>query len=318
MSAKKKKSWILAILVATVFPAIAFHASCVAVLGPGSWGSGLEERIPEFLPAASNPAVQAYAQEFSGHPEEKPRLDLPEGLDPATLRGTVVWVDALDEAGLWVIQTYDGKNWTEGQRVYLWANSGPQAAERRERANPGTPRLEEIGIGRVRIVERPTLIRQGDTMALVYGRWHSWAIPATEKLTRYARSWLDPELRPEFSLYIYDVESRRSEYFGPGHVLKASPSRRHGAILRSGALRAGYYSIHVWNFASGDVKAVLSLREADEGSGQSFDYRWSADSKALQIKGMTGGFERRKPVPAREFNLIYLDEQQAVYELQEP
>jgi hypothetical protein len=97
MSVKRKRSWIFAILVATVFPAIAIHTSCVAVMGPGTWGSGLEERAPEILSAASNPAVQAYSREFLRQPEEIPRLDLPQGLDAGSLRGTVVWVDGAGE-----------------------------------------------------------------------------------------------------------------------------------------------------------------------------------------------------------------------------
>jgi hypothetical protein len=314
MSVKKKRSWIFAILVATVFPAIAIHTSCVAVMGPGTWGSGLEEQTPEILSAASNPAVQAYSREFSRQPEETPRLDLPQGLDAGSLQGTVVWVDGAGEKGLWAIQTYDGKNWTEGQHLYRWQDPG-----RQEAGADGDPplragNLEEISIAPDRIVEQPAFIEGDGKASLVYGCWRSWAIPAVEKLKRYARSWFDQELRPEFGLYIYDLESRQNEYFGPGHSLKVSPDRRRGVLLRSGALGAGYYSIHVWDFASGHVETVISLREADEGSGQSFGYRWSSDSQALQISGMTGGFERRKRLPATEFNLIYLVEGQGIYE----
>ncbi len=318
MAPKGKRSWIFAVVLATVFPALAIHASCVAVMGPGTWGSGLEEKLPEILPAASMPVLEAYARQFSEQPEKKGHLDPPEtGIEGGLLRGSAAWVDAVDETGLWAIQTYEGKNWTEGQHVYLWRDPGVQRAGGHGGPPLQSGAIEEIGIARNGIIERPAFIKQAGDVALVYGCWRSWAVPASEKLKRYARSWFDPELRPEFAFYIYNLESRQSEYFGPGHYLKVSPDRRRGVLLRSGALGAGYYSIHVWDFATGRVDTILSLREADEGSGQSFDYRWSDDSQAVEIKGVTSGFERRKPVPPKEFNLIYLVNQQKVYEPKE-
>jgi hypothetical protein len=298
MPPPKNRRWIFAILVATVFPAIAVHVSCVAALGPGTWGSGLEEKLPEILPLSSNAQAQAYAREFSQRVEQGVEPALPEAPgSEAPWKGKTVWTDA--HQGSWVILTHMGENWTLGQHLYLW--------------NESSRNLEEIPRPAGWIVENPAWIERAGHAAVVYGRWNSWALSPAGKLGRYARSWFDSQLRPEFSLYIYDPSSKVTHYAGPGHVLEVSPDRRHAVMLRSGALGAGYYSVHVWEFASNQVQTVLSLREIDEGSGRSFGHRWSLDSRAVEIKGTTGGFERRKPKP-RHFNLIYLLDGQQVYE----
>jgi hypothetical protein len=64
MRSKPTRRGLFAVLLAVLFPALAIHVSCVAVLGPGTWGSGMEEKVPELRPAASNPAVEPYAREF--------------------------------------------------------------------------------------------------------------------------------------------------------------------------------------------------------------------------------------------------------------
>ena len=69
MHSAGSKRWIFAVLLALLFPALAIHASCVAVLGPGNWGSGMEEHIPEILTDQSHPALADYRSEFShAHP----------------------------------------------------------------------------------------------------------------------------------------------------------------------------------------------------------------------------------------------------------
>jgi hypothetical protein len=305
MPPKKNRRWIFAVLVATVFPAIAFHVSCVAALGPGTWGSGLQEKLPELLPLRSSPEAQAYAREFSERSEEGGKLGLPELGGPETSdaeapwKGTPIWADT--RQGLWAIQTYEGDNRTQGQHLYLWDESSRG--------------LEEIRLPVGWIVENPALIERQGEVAVVYGRWNSWALSPTGKLGRYARSWFEPQLRPEYSFYIYDPSSQATEYAGPGHSLRVSPDHKRGVMLRSGASAAGYYSIHIWRFDSDQIQTILSLREADEGSGRSFGYRWSLDSRAIDISGATGGFKRRQR-EARHFHLIYLVDSQQVYEVE--
>ena len=81
-------------------------------------------------------------------------------------------------------------------------------------------------------------------------------------------------------------------------------------------MAGSYYSLHVWDFETDEVETVLSLRESDPGSGRSFEYRWSGDSRAFQLTGRTSGFERRNP-EGRDLNLIYLIGDSNLYEVGE-
>ena len=290
-----KRHWVPVVLLAVLFPVAAVHFSCIAVLGPGSWGSGVEEKTPEVLAAGSKPELLQYTGEFAAQQPARPEW---KG-DSSELEGAVVFTDHLGEEDLWVIQTArDGDDWTQGQHVYLRL--------------PGAERFRELDITRDMIVDRPTLLREGSSILLVYGRWNSWAIPPLHKISRYLRSYLNASLRPEYSLYIHDFNEGTTRYLGPGGTLKASPDRRKAAFLRSGSLGTSLHSIHVWNPENDQMETVLSLREADPGSGRSFDYRWSRDSRALHISGDAGGFVARSAKP-RQLNLIYVLEEKGIY-----
>lgn len=298
MAAKPNRRWILAVLLAVLFPALAIHVSCVATIGPGSWGSGMEEKLPKLLPASANPAVAQYTREFGG--------GSPQGAGPGppevenSLPGKVFWTDHLASANLAVIATHEGQTWVEKQHFYLWQGEGQG--------------IRELHLAPAMILEQPALLKRGGGAFIVVARWLPWNVPPLEKLSRYLRSYWDPALRPETSLYLYPLPSGPLEYWGPGHTLKPSPDRRRAILLRSGALRAGYYSVHLWDFEQDRLTTILSLREADPGSGRSFDYDWSADSRAVHITGATGGFQRRRGQP-RSLDLIYLVGDEALYDL---
>lgn len=230
-------------------------------------------------------------------PGDPPRPEFPSG--NTNFVGKVFWADHFASERLWAVATHTGENWTKGQHFYV--------------AEDGAPQLEELDIAGEMIVERPTLVKMGARTVLVLGRWHSWNLSPTGKLGRYLRSYGDETLRPEFSLYLYDLSQSQKNYWGPGHTLLPSPDRRRALLLRSGALGAGYYSIHLWHLEQDRLETILSLREADPGSGRSFWYRWSSDSKAVHIGGSTGGLERRKRAP-RELNLVYLVGEGTIYE----
>ncbi len=298
MPKPSNKRWVLALLMAVVFPALAIHLSCVAVLGPGSWGSEVEEKVPQLLPAQSSQEVLDYLDQFSGDPPAKPKLpQLPDGKTP--WQGKIFSSDHDERDDLWVVATYTGDRWTEQQHVYLWT--------------PATNAVEELDIARDTVVVGPVLLRRGEKGLVVYQRWRSWAVPAAAKIRRYLRSHLDATLRPEFTLHTYEPDTGEETYVGPGHTLIAAPNRRRAAFLRSGALGVGFYSVHVWTLENGRIETVVSLAEVDPGSGRSFDYLWSADSEALLITGSAGGFARRKPDP-RQLRMIYLVETGLLYD----
>ncbi|MDA1315016.1 MAG: hypothetical protein O2968_16925 [Acidobacteria bacterium] len=290
MSKNRSRRWIFAVLLAILFPAFAFHASCVAVLGPGNWGSGMEEKVPEILDAESNPAALRYQAEFAeaGDQTTPPVPQLPPGLE---IPGKTLSADHDRQTGQWVVQTYEGERWIDQQHFYL-------LSERDD-----LPR--ELNLPTSMIFENPRFIQQGSKSTLALERWNSWYISPTAKLRRYARSWFDETLRPERSLYLCDLETRAFTYFSPGHTFVVSPDATRGAFLRSGATSSGFYSLHIWDFTSGEIKTVLSLHESDPGSGRSFDYRWSADSRALHLSGSTAGFERRN-AQRRDLNHVHI------------
>ena len=88
-----KRRWVPVVLLVILFPVAAVHFSCVAVLGPGSWGSGVEEKTPALLAAGSKPALRQYIPEFAEEQAAQPEW---EG-DSSQLEGMVVFTDHLEE-----------------------------------------------------------------------------------------------------------------------------------------------------------------------------------------------------------------------------
>ena len=289
--------WVYAVLTAVLFPAVVFHGTCIAVLGPGTWGSGMEEMLPEFhkptpelrqLGVASGAAALAAP---SG-------LDEGESTHRADLPGRVLWVSG------------DGS-----RSVYLTEDDGPEHDRQRLFADSGDGVLE-IELPKGFIAARPQWVGS----RIVAECWNPWAIPAVGKLTRYLASWADPTLRPEVSIYEAEDTFGDWRFLMPGHTVTVAPDGKHAGLLRSGALLAGYYSIHVWEVETGDAPAILSLREHAGRGAQSFSFRWSEDSSAFQIRGRTDGFDRRSSQRGAgpdgiAINLLYVLGDQKLYDL---
>lgn len=291
----KNRRWVAAVLTALLFPAIILHTTCVAVLGPGTWGSGLEEVAPVFHEPSAR--VRELAAEFessrdsaSKSPEDYP---VPQEIEAS---GRILW-STVDTAG----------------SIYLV--EAPVSKRQRLLAVTGSD-VVEIPIPDDFVIARPRQVGS----RIVAERWRPWAIPARQKLARYVASWVDPSLRPEVALYATGGESDEWQYLMPGHSLAVSPDAGHGALLRSGALLAGYYSLVIWDVEENRTETVLSLREHAEQGTRSFSLRWSKDSSALQIAGRTGGFERRGSQRGADaegiaINLIYVVDERAMYDL---
>lgn len=294
----RNRRWILAVVTAVLFPAIALHGTCIAVMGPGTWGSGLQEVPPEFKEPP--PRAVEYGREIETY---GPMAVGSNGsaLVPAAraeMRGRISWVHL-----------------SRGQAVYLTDEVAPETRRQRLYIAEGD-HLRQVALPGDHVVVRPQWTEQG----IVYERWNPWAIPAARKLQRYFASWVDPPLRPEAALYKSTAAQDGWRYSMPGHSLSVSPDGRRAAFLRSGALLAGYYSIHVWPLDGDEASPILSLREHDGKATRSFSIRWSKDSRALRIHGRTGGFERRGSrggggPSGIAFDLLYLITDGSVYDL---
>ncbi len=305
MPSTRNRRWILAVFFVTVFPVSAVHFSCVAVLGPGSWGSGVEEKDPILQSVRERPDLARYVEEWETvrkTSDEAPATSPVWAVEALGDRvSDIVWADRIKETGHAVLLTADGSNWTEHQSLSLFEGSGAM--------------LREAAIPRDMIVERPTLLKKGDEVILVLGRWNSWAVSPTQKLSRYTKSWFDATLRPENSLYLYDLETEDLEILSPGGGLQPSPDRTKALIVRSGALGTTLHSLHVWEPGSGHIETIASLSEADPGSGRSFDYGWSSDSKAVFIWGAAGGF-RPRARQHHELRWIYLAAEKELFSIE--
>lgn len=289
---EKSRRWLFAVATAVIFPALAFHASCIAVMGPGAWGSGMEEAYPEWHQPTER--VERYVSALAADAASgMPHMDQPEAPADVEFSGAVRQTFQGREQA--VVLTAEGERWTDQQRLYVVEGSSAR----------------ELPIPSGHVVTNPVILRG----RVIYERWNPWAISAGEKLKRYVASWSDVTLRPEVALYAFDRDAHEWNFIMPGHTLVPSPDGNHAVLLRSGAMVAGYYSVHIWSADSEEPAAILSLREADEGSGRSFDFKWTRDSQAVQIKGHTGGFDRREREP-REFNLLYVVDEKKIYDLE--
>ncbi len=294
---KGDRGWILAVLTAVLFPAIVLHSTCIAVMGPGTWGSGVQEVAPELREPTAT--AEEYGREIAQYAAKVDSND--SMIEPAAgveMLGRIKWVHRSE--GRIVYLTDDVTSEARRQRLYI-AESG---------------RLRQLALPRDHVVVRP----QWAGERVIYERWNPWAVPAPGKLRRYVASWADPSLRPEAALYASTTAQGGWRLVMPGHSLAVSPNGRYAAFLRSGALLAGYYSVHVWRLDAEDAPPILSLREHDGKGTGSFTVRWSEDSKALLIHGRTDGYSRRGSrdgggpdgIPV---NLLYLTADRTVYDL---
>lgn len=291
----KNRRWVAAVLTALLFPAIILHGTCVAVLGPGTWGSGLEEVAPVFHEPSAR--VRELAAEFESSRDSAPRspedYPVPQEIEAS---GRILWSTAGAAESIYLVEEPASKR----QRLFSVTGSD----------------VVDLPIPDDFVIARPRQVGS----RIVAERWRPWAIPARQKLARYVASWVDPSLRPEVALYATGGESDEWQYLMPGHSLAVSPDAGHGALLRSGALLAGYYSLVIWDVEENRTETVLSLREHAEQGTRSFSLRWSKDSSALQFAGRTGGFERRGSQRGADaegiaINLIYVVDERAMYDL---
>ena len=93
----------------------------------------------------------------------------------------------------------------------------------------------------------------------------------------------------------------RDHLVSPDRHLKLALTHDNGLL----GMPNGFYGVTLVDAASGQGRPILSLWEADAGSGIDLNVRWSADSRAVRLVGRTQGF-RRYGGEFREFDILYL------------
>jgi len=100
-----------------------------------------------------------------------------------------------------------------------------------------------------------------------------------------------------------------------GNSLQLSPNRKLAVFLRSD--EGGFHSLHLLDLETKQIETIMSAWESDPNSGISWEWRWSADSKAINIYGSCGGFGRSHGLfwHVQEFNFIWLVKEQEFFSI---
>lgn len=116
-----------------------------------------------------------------------------------------------------------------------------------------------------------TVIINGQEQLVVMNdrSWHN------DGLLRFILSIFDPELRYEYGIYLVDVLTKQVSYQFPGLDPVISPNKKYVVFekLRSN----GKHEILVWDPRTSTATTIITLEEADPGSGRSFNYGWVND-----------------------------------------
>ena len=291
-SRQPSRGWRRATLAgAAVALLIMAHYGWFTVLGPPArWGTGVVTVDPT-IERADAAAIQPGDRWAPDRAATFPARLSTVALDG--VQGKPFELDVAGDDGMGVLQTFAGPSWTQGQRLYVRAGA---AAPWRELTLPPGLMLSDA-----------CLVRPGGRPAVLVSAWQPWW-PYERSYGRFVRSVLDRALRPEHAIYLLDLDGGGMRFLFPGEGLTLSPDRRSLAYVTSENDHAGFHTIAVWSAATGTSVPILSLWEADPGSGRSFGYRWSESSRALRIEGATQGFARWGRGRHQAIRLVYLVE----------
>ena len=287
--------------VISALSAAALTMAAFAMVGPPSgWGTSVEDAAPSFSREPSQAArdsLEAIATDTAPahmYGALLARYDVP---------GRPLNFDERAESGEAVLVT-SGETWTKDQRLY-WRRGG-------------NARWSEVGIPDGFIISNPRVIRRDGKPALLIERWHAWW-PYSKSYGRFVRSLTRPELRAEHGIYRLDIERGTARFLFPGDGLVLSPDRRAAAYVSSqqgGLTGGGFHTIYVWDLETDERKAVMSLWEVDPGSGISFRYAWTRDSRALLIAGSTSGVGRSAAPPRGPIKALFTRDSRSLYLLE--
>ena len=278
--------------------ATALAMAAFAMVGPPSgWGTNVEDAEPSFS-AEPSPAARDSLEAMAA--DTAPTHMYGALLARYDVPGRPRDFDEHAESGEAVLLTSD-ETWTKDQRLD-W---------RRDR----NARWSEVNIPDGFIISNPRLIGRDGQPTLLIERWHPWW-PYTKSYVRFARSLTNPELRPEYGIYQLDIERGIAQFLFPGDRLVLSPDRSVAAYVSSerfGLTGGGFHTIYVWDLETDQRRPVMSLWELDPGSGISFNYAWTRDSRALLIAGSTSGVGRSGAPPRGPIRALFTREPRSLY-----
>ncbi|MCU0653065.1 MAG: hypothetical protein MUD10_02290 [Candidatus Pacebacteria bacterium] len=176
-----------------------------------------------------------------------------------------------------IVQTHEGKFWGDGQHLY-WKDN--------ELA------WNEIEIPKeVAITVHGIAMLNGDPVAII-DDWNPWY---PYSAWRFINSVFDEKLRYENGIYAVNLKTGVFTYKFPGKDAVVSPGSDKAIFRRA---RGANHELILWDLKTDELRTMTVLTESESGSGISFEYAWSDDSKAIGIKG--------NELTMKSFQLLYL------------
>jgi hypothetical protein len=260
------------------------------VLLLGGCGAKNEFAVREVVPLVNRSTKVAgldkYVYEFS-------RLDS-KNLEPAEpfvpfarelIKGHIDSVDHNTNSSMWLIRSHSGSGYYDGQKLYLYSDQSDS--------------LNEVKAFGEKRIDCPVLAfrEQGPEGYILASVWPP-----------HTHWWMT-------ELWTNNLGTGALGRMAAGGNCKIAPDHSHAAFWRTDG--TGFHSLHIWDVNSGTVEDVISVWEADPGSGTSWDWNWSGDSKALGIKGTCSGFRRRegRASGSRRLNLVYIVAERKMFDV---
>ena len=260
-----------------------FLAGLVGLFSAGcEHSSDLEEKIPDITPITKAPQFQKYVMEFSNPAKKEPVVPVSDRKEPfipadhRLVQGRILYADHNTNCSLWAIQTYGGQYWTDQQKLYIYSE--------KDQALQEITAFSQKTIGWQSFVLSDENCSEPFIVASV--GWHDGYSP-----------WAD-------ELWTYIIRTKEAKRISLGQLADISPDRSIVSFWKVD--RNGFHCLYLWNIKSGEIAPVISMWEADPGSGPGWHCRWSVDSQAIEITGSCGGFSKYGSLKHTELNLIYL------------
>ena len=260
--------------------------------------SEVVEKVPDVTPIANAPELKPYVVEFSTNKAfTKPVIPISEQIEPFVpvdhklVEGKIVFVDSQTNCALWLIQSYKGATWTEDQKIYLYSEK--------------TSELKEMTVFTNKLLWKAYLFSDNECKEPFI------LAQVTDRQDHHYRSWAD-------ELWSFTVGKQELKRISAGNRVSVSPDRKMAIFMKSD--KEGFHSMHLLEIASGHMEPIMSLWEPDPGEGISWEWKWSADSKAVNISGIGGGFQHGKGLRlfwrSKDFDFIFMVKEKKMFSIE--